>query len=200
MKYDDEAASQPKWQVGLGIPGYDRATTIVKLRYGVSAFVWLAWPPLTLLPFRSTRWEPSFRAQPYNNSYDAMFIAATAGIGATSLCALVLSERVNRAKANVFPAHLSWRNAFVMFEVFLSATLAILNIVAGANGSGLGWTAAFAVLLFTTFNFRDSQRNLPLATRPPRRVVELLASALLFAFAGLFIAFPVLQPWSGPPD
>ncbi len=37
MKYDDEATSQPKQQVGLGIPGYDRATTMLKLRHGVSA-------------------------------------------------------------------------------------------------------------------------------------------------------------------
>ena len=118
MKYNDEATSQPKQQVGLGIPGYDRATTMLKLHHGMSAFIWLAWPPLTLLSFRSTRGEASFRAQPYNNSYDAIFIAAMAGIGATSLCALVLSQRVNRAEANVFPAHLSWRNAFVLFELF----------------------------------------------------------------------------------
>jgi len=67
---------------------------MLKLRYGMSAYIRLG-PPLTLLSFRSTRWEACFRAQPYNNSYDAIFIAAMAGIGATSLCAIVLSERLN---------------------------------------------------------------------------------------------------------
>ena len=157
MKYDDEAKSQPKRQVGLGIPGYDRTTTVLRLRYGVSAIIWMALPPLTLLPFRSTRWEPSFRAQPYNNSYDAMFIAAMAGIGATSLYALVLSHRFSRGEINVFPIHLSWRNAFVLFEVFLSATLAILNIVAGVYES----LHPFLFFGLSRFLARSSSSDMP---------------------------------------
>jgi len=50
----------------------------------VSASVWLLLPPLTLVASRSTVWEPLFWPRPFNTSYDAMFMAATAGIALAS--------------------------------------------------------------------------------------------------------------------
>lgn len=183
-----------------GSPELPQSLNFLRLRYSASAVIWTALPSLTLLAFRSSRWETSFRAQPFNNSYDAMFVAAMAGIGATSLWALRLMGRSIRAGATDLPLQLSWRSAFGLFELILSATLAVLNLSVGAKGSGVAWTLAFAALLITTLGLRTRQQNTPLVPRPPRRLVDKLASTLLIAFAFAFIAFPVLQPWSGPPE
>ncbi|MGD8968967.1 MAG: hypothetical protein PVI07_15785 [Anaerolineae bacterium] len=55
------------------------------LRKALSVGIWLLVPSLILLAFGSSPWTAFFRAQPFNLSYDAMFVAATAGIGLTPL-------------------------------------------------------------------------------------------------------------------
>ncbi|HVO62901.1 MAG TPA: hypothetical protein VMT53_18370 [Terriglobales bacterium] len=171
-----------------------------RLRYSVSFFIWLALPSITLLVFRSSRWEPYFRARPYNNSYDAMFIAAMAGIGLTSFWALVVARRQARSAAEILPAWFSWLNGFIVFEVMLSGCLVLLNFMAGAPATALVWALAFLSLLVSTVVLQSSQRESVFVPPQSRGLVTLLASALLIAFAALFIAFPVLKPWSGPPE
>lgn len=63
-----------------GIRGYREKISIPRLRYSASALIWMSLPGMTLMGFRSSPWEAVFHAQLYNGSYDAMFVAAMAGI------------------------------------------------------------------------------------------------------------------------
>jgi hypothetical protein len=69
-----------------------------------------------------------------------MFIAATAGIGLTSLWALFSNQkRLGRdAKQPVLPARDSRLNAFNLFQLFACASLAAINFAVNVRGSSLG--------------------------------------------------------------
>ena len=154
----------------------------------------------SLLVFRSSRWEPLFRARPYNNSYDSMFIAAMAGIGLTSLWALVVARRQAQSAAKLLWVWCSWLNGFVLFELVLSATLAVLNFLAHVPATAFVWSLAFIVSLVSTVTLQRFQPGTVFVACQPRGPITLLASASLIALAALFIAFPVLNRWSGPPE
>lgn len=78
----------------------------------LSAAIWLFVPTFTLIAFRASPWERHFRALPFNDSYDAMFVAATGGIGLSSLWFLFSYNRDrHRTKRTVLPAYSDWRNA-----------------------------------------------------------------------------------------
>jgi hypothetical protein len=74
-----------------------------------------------------------------------MFIAATAGIGLTSVWALFSNQkRLGRdAKQPVLPARDFWLNAFDLFELFACACLAATNFAVNVRGSRIVWSAAF---------------------------------------------------------
>ena len=114
----------------------------------LSAVIWLFLPTFILIAFRASPWERHFRALPFNDSYDAMFVAATGGIGLSSLWLLFSYNRYRqRTKRTVLPAYSDWRNAVDLFELFACASLGILNFVAGAPAAGMFWSAAFFSLL-----------------------------------------------------
>lgn len=167
----------------------------------LSAGVWLLLPALTLLGFRSSRWQDFFRARPFNDSYDAMFIAAAAGIGLTSFWIwLSCRERRQDGKQRVRPAYCCRQNAFHLFELASCASLGFLNFMVGVPGSALVWSAAFVCLLAGTAMVARSQNKVVVETPSRRTTLNWTMSAFLIAAATLFILFPVLQPWSGPPE
>lgn len=170
------------------------------LHYRLSAAIWLTVPSLLLLAFRSSGLEPLVRVQPYNDSYDAMFIAALAGIGLTSVWKLVTLRRDRGTSPSSEQAFVGL-GAFEAFEVVLSASLATLHFIVGTLASGTVYAAVTVTLAWTLHGVRPSPQE---AGRCPiqrsRSTPELLASMFLLAFAVLFIAFPVLQSWSGPPE
>jgi hypothetical protein len=98
-----------------------------RTRRVTSSGVWILLPSLTLLASRlSADREPLFRPQPFNSSYDAMFVAATAGVAIASMLTL---HRVRRSVA--LPGHetaaavleTSWWNALDLFELPQPRTL-----------------------------------------------------------------------------
>lgn len=130
-----------------------------------------------------------------------MFIAAMAGLGTTSVWALnSCRHRRQGGTPSVLAAHCSWLNAFDLFELFLCASLATLNFVAEAPGSGTVWSAAFLCLLASTAALRRTQKGAAFEPRSRPSALSRIAAAFLVASATLFIAFPVLKPWSGPPE
>ncbi len=66
------------------------------LKKTLSAIIWLLVPTIPQLGFGSSPGRALFRTQPYNISYDAMFIAATVGIGLTSLWGLLSYQNTLR--------------------------------------------------------------------------------------------------------
>ena len=171
------------------------------IRKVISAGVWLVLPSLTLLVFGSSACQAYFRARPFNLSYDAMFIAATAGIGLTPIWILFSPYRERRHGTNrSLGTSYTWRNAFDLFELFASASLGVLNFVAGVSGSGMLWLAAFLLLLGGTLRISQAEKDVTLAKSSHRTLLSRMASVYLLIVAILFIVFPVLQPWSGPPE
>jgi hypothetical protein len=180
------AVSQPRW---------------FAFRKLLSAGVWLLLPILTLLAFRSSPWQGYFRARPFNDSYDAMFIATTAGIGLTSIWAWsTRGKRMRNGEQLVLLRDCSWRNAFDLFELLACACLAILNFAASVPGSGIFWSTAFFCLLVSTALLAQAQKDVVFETPPRRTILGWIVSVILVALAILFALFPVLQPWSGPPE
>jgi len=175
------------------------------LRKLVSAFVWLLLPALTLLASRSTPWEAQFRPRPFNVSYDAMFIAATAGIALASVWVLYATRARLVATDEpsvepVLPIVWSWWNALDLFELMACVSLTAAYLGAGAAGSAVIWALALAVLGVLSARVAQTERPASLPCPPPRSRLSHTASIFLVAVALLFIAFPVLQPWSGPPE
>lgn len=129
-----------------------------------------------------------------------MFIAATAGVGPTS-CWILSSckKRSQNGKHGAPSVYCCRLNAFDLFEVFTCASLGILNFVVGAPGSGLLWSAAFCLLAGTAV-VTHTQKEIVVEAFSPRTILIWTMSAFLVAFATLFILFPVLQPWSDPPE
>ena len=126
----------------------------------LSAGVWLLLPALTLLSFRSSRWQDFFRVRPFNDSYDAMFIAAAAGIGLTSFWIwLSCRERRHDGKQRVRPVYCCRLNAFHLFELAACASLGFLNFMAGLPGSAPVWSAALVCLLTGTTMVARSQTD-----------------------------------------
>ena len=79
----------------------------------LSAGVWLLLPALTLLAVRPSPWQGYFRVQPFNDSYDGMFVAAAAGVGLTSLWVLFSCGKRRRVGNHpVLPSYCFWLNAF----------------------------------------------------------------------------------------
>jgi hypothetical protein len=114
-----------------------------------------------------------------NASYRTMFIAATSGIG---LAALVML----RIPPLAF-------DALGIFEVALAMGLAIGSVAIRAVIPALFWfAAAMAISLVRGFA--------PSSQPPPSARGSFGASAVLLTLATAFVAFPVLQPWSGPPE
>jgi hypothetical protein len=182
---------------GLGLVHRRRFLT----RKLTSAGIWLLLPSLALLAFRSSPWEAWFRARPFNDSYDATFVAAMVGVGLTSLWVLFSWTRHRReANSRALPTYCTWRNAFDLFELFVCASLATLNFSVGAPGSGISWSAAFVGLLAGTAVLRWARRDVAFETPARHTALSRTASAFLVVFALLFVLFPVLQPWSGPPE
>jgi len=105
---------------------------------------------MTLLATRSTALQASFRAQPFNSSYDFMFIAASAGIAVASGLLLYFAHREptwdSGDATTLLPTSWSWWNAFDMFETFGCAALAFANLLAGAIGAAAAWFIALVVL------------------------------------------------------
>jgi hypothetical protein len=190
-----------KWRgIGMKTPGLSHSWWF-RIRKCLSAGVWLVLPPLSLLGFRSSPWQGAFRAQPFNNSYDAMFIAATAGIGLTSLWIVFTASRYTRGVKNVVvPACYSWFNAFDLFELCACASLGIFNFLAGTPGSGVLWSIAFSCLLVGTMVVSQTEKGIVFETSSRHTQLSWPLSIGLIALAALFILFPVLQPWSGPPE
>lgn len=163
--------------------------------------IWLILPAFTLLAFRNSPWQNSFRTQPFNNSYDDMFIAAAGGAGLTSVALLLsCSKQSKSGKQVALPLESSWYNAFDLFELLACASLSTLNFIGGAIASGAIWFVAFACLLSGTRSLRRAQMNGFFVDAPHSTIFARGASAFLIAFGSLFILFPVLQPWSGPPQ
>ena len=166
-------------------------------RKTASALTWLLLPTSTLLVPRSSAWEPLFRPQPFNASYDAMFIAATAGIALASLWIVATGDP---SAGRHVPVSWSWWNALDLFELMLCAALGAGNLAAGAVASAVVWGVAFAVLGALTVMLAGAERSVSMSPPPGRTGMAVTASILLVVMAVLFIAFPVLQPWSGPPE
>ncbi len=156
-----------------------------KRRRQLAALIYLTLPTLTLLAFRTTPWQAWFRTQPPNLSYDAMWIAASAGIGLASLILL-----------RAAPTSLRW-TAQDLFEPMTAAVLALANWFAAAPGTALLWTAAtFALLLALVSQPGSSEAPTSPARRSP---TAWTASFLLILLAVLFLLGPVLHPvWNGP--
>ncbi len=125
-----------------------------------------------------------------------------AGIGLTSVSALFLNRRrKGRILENsALPSWYSWRNAFDLFELAACASLALTNLVTGVAGSGLVWAAAFLTLSGLSVAVAREQKKTNLWGQSSRTALTWAMSALLLAFATLFVLFPVLQSWSGPPE
>ena len=173
-----------------------------RLRKLLSAAVWLFLPTLVLVGSRCCSQGSSFRARPLNDSYDAMFIAAMAGIGLTSIWAIFAGrKRSSRTLRQTYiPLYFSWRNAFDLFELCACASLAITNVAAGVLGSAIVWAVAFFILIGLSVAVAREQKESAFEGRLIRTAWTWAMSALLVVFASLFIAFPVLQSWSGPPE
>jgi hypothetical protein len=171
-----------------------------KVRKQLSAVIWIALPVLTLFVSRITPWSDAFCTRPANSSYDAMFVAATAGIGITSILALVRHAQSNREPGNdrLRPS-MSWRNAFDVFEILLCVTLSLCSFAARVPGSAWIWLIAFLILVLTSMAVAMEQKPLQFLALPRRRVLSSIASVILLICALLFLAGPVLHPdWAGP--
>jgi hypothetical protein len=128
-----------------------------------------------------------------------MFIAATAGIGFTAIWILFdYNKTIGNEKR--LPAYYSWQNAFDLFELVAVAALGTLNIVTGAPGSGFIWLISLALLSLSTWFLSQTEKGVSIEKHVSKTTLAKVTSVFLVAMAFLFIAFPVLQPWSGPPE
>ncbi len=171
------------------------------LKKTLSAIIWLLVPTITQLGFGSSLGRALFRTQPYNISYDAMFIAATVGIGLTSMWGLLSYQNTLRNEsARDLPVFFSWWNAFDLFEVLASLNLGILFFVSGVPGSGIAWLLSFVILIISTLRLSQAEKDVVIEKPAPHTNLSRVASAFFLIIAILFVAFPVLQPWYGPPE
>ena len=145
----------------------------------VSAFVWLG-GPLLLEGLGSQFGEFGvFCGGADNASYRNMFIAAASGIGLAEL-------HLRRVPPPGF-------DALGVFEVALAIGLAIGSMAIHAIVPTAFWFAAAAAI--------GVARGVGASRQPPSPARGGFAVRLvLYALAAAFVAFPVLQPWSGPPE
>lgn len=177
---------------------------VLKIQGYVSFFVWLLLPTLILFASRGTSYEGQFRAQPYNDAYDSMFVFACFGCSATRLTNhWFFLRRLDEVK-NKLPIFFSFFNSFNFFEVFLMFILSILYFVIGCNGSGFLWLF-FAIIctiieikLFLFEKKQDESLIDNSRIEESNPWIRWPYSVLISLFAIGFIAFPVSQSWVRP--
>jgi hypothetical protein len=196
----------------------------ISLRFGASVLIWLVLPASLSFGVASNA-ESAFRSTPTNDFYDGMFVAITAALALVhmfivlsqyrqldSVPVKVLADEESAPSvtaASVFCLPLSYHpiSALYGFELMLLFFLATLNYVAGMVASGAVWTVAFISVSALHFNFyrwcshlQETQR-LRWTDAPPVSTVRRAVLTFFYVLWGIgFLAFPVFQSWSGPPQ
>ena len=114
-----------------------------------------------------------------NESYRNMFIAAASGIGLTELYLLRVPPRAF--------------DALGIFELSLAMGLALGSIAIHAVIPTAFWFAAPAAIGLSRYVGASCEEQFPARG-------NIAVNSVLYALAAAFLAFPVLQQWSGPPE
>ena len=196
----------------------------ISMRFGASVLVWLILPASLSFGVASNA-ESVFRSTPTNDFYDGMFVCVTAALALVHVFAVLSHYRqLNSAPVKVFsdeenapstnaasvvclPLSCHPVSALYGFELMLLLVLATLNYVAGMVASGAVWTVAFVAISALHFHLyrwcsrlQETQR-LCWTDAPPVSSFRRAVLTFFYVLWGIaFLAFPVFQSWSGPPQ